>query len=135
MGAYFIKPKENHVTAIRNEGRFNLLSSDSMVQYFFKLPHLDKEEITELKLEQYYYLSLDDDYNWDGLTPLEVAYELHLIYSRFFFHPSKDKIAHLMNYLESIEDNQSELRANYELEYAKAKVKYWSEIVKLKEMN
>lgn len=123
---YFKAPERKHVHISRREGCYNLLSSDTMAQYSFHFPELSREQLEELGLRTFYNLTLDEDYNWEDENPLDCAIEIKDVIDGYWMNSSKDDINKLVEYLESIEEEQEELRRQYEIEYAKAKVEYWT---------
>lgn len=130
------QPKKKFIHFHRREGRFNLLSSEPQVQYWFVFPNLTIEELKNLGIEDAFYLDPDKEYfNSEGYSALDVAYELHDVYKDYFFHSSKDKIIALKTYLDSVEEEQALLRHQYEIEYAEYKVKHWQDkVVALKSL-
>lgn len=123
----FKAPEKKHIYIRRNEGRYNLLSSDTMVQYSFHFPDVRKEWIKDMKLHTFYNLKMDEDCGWEDYTPLECAYEIKAVLDGYWMNSSKDDINNLVEYLESIEEDQEVLRQEYGIEYAKAKIEYWRE--------
>ncbi|MGG0667801.1 hypothetical protein ABE073_04645 [Lederbergia citrisecunda] len=122
----FKAPEKKHVYVNYNVGRYNLLSSKDVAQYSFRFPHLSQEEIKELGIRTFYNLELEEDYGFTG-DALDVAYEIKQIIDGYWMNSSKGDIEKLVEYLESIEEDQAELREQYEIDYAKAKVDYWTE--------
>lgn len=127
------KPKIKHVTFYRTEGRYNLFNpSERSARYAFTIPHLSVEQIKEMELKTFYLIDLDKDYNFDpdSYTALEVAYELKDIIESYWINTDKEKIKKLIEYLESIEEQQGELRHWYKIENAKYQINYWEEELK-----
>jgi hypothetical protein len=123
---YFKTPVKKHIHIARSEGQFNLLSSEKQAQYSFIFPDLTPEQIKELGFGTWYLVDLDNDLGWEDYTAVELAYELKYLFDRYFFHSRKEETGRLLEHLESIEDEQEELRRQYEIEYAKAKVEHWT---------
>lgn len=131
------KPEVKHVTFYRAEGSYNWLNpSEKSAQYVFKFPHLTNEELKEKGLKSSFLVDLEKDYDFDPkiITALDLAYELKSIYDDYWMHSSKGEIKKVLDYLESIEEEQEELRHEYDVEYAKYKIEYWtSELERLTE--
>lgn len=125
----FKAPEKKHVYVNYNVGRYNLLSSKDVAQYSFRFPQLTQEEIKELGIRTFYNLELEEDYGFTGAA-IDVAYDLKSIIDGYWLNSSKGDIQKLVNYLDSIEEDQAKLREQYEIDYAIAKVDYWSEKLK-----
>jgi len=123
---YFKAPEKKHVHITRSEGQFNLLSSEKQAQYHFRFPDLTPEQMKELGFSTWYTVDLDKDYGWEDYTAIDLAYELKILFDGYFLHSSKKEVHKLVEYLESIEEEQELLRNQYEVEYAKAKIEYWT---------
>ena len=122
------KPTNNSVTFYRNEGKYNWLNQNEVsAQYVFKLPHLTTEQIKEIGLQVSYLINLDNDYSYepDSYTALECAYELKSIIDGYWINSNKEPIQKLVDYLESIEEEQEVLRNQYQIEFAKYQIHYW----------
>lgn len=124
---HFNAPEKKHVYIKRNEGKYNLLSSDVLAQYSFHFPELTREQLKEMDLQTFYNLKMDEDYGWEDNTPLDCAYEIKAVIDGYWMNSNKDSINKLFNYLESIEEEQEVLRKEYAIEYAKAKIEYWND--------
>lgn len=121
-------PSKKHVNFSRSEGRYNWLNTKEVsAQYYFQLPHLSNDQIKELDLKLSFTVDIEKDYSYepDSYTPLEVLYEIKSIYDSYWIHSGQKDVENLIKYLESIEEEQEKLRAEYRLEYAKAKVEMW----------
>lgn len=125
----FNSPKKKHIYITRREGHFNLLSSEKQAQYYFEFPDLSSEQVKVLGFSTWYTVELDKDYGWEDYTALECAYELQQLFEGYFIHSSKKETDKLVGYLESIEEEQEILRNLYKIEYAKAKIQYWEDIL------
>jgi hypothetical protein len=114
------KPEKKHVTFYRTEGRFYI---GDTARYVFQLPADAPKE-----LERSFLVNLEKDWNYsdDETSALVLARWIHEVYESYFFHTGKSRIKALVDYLESIEDEQEALREAYELEYAKYQVGYWT---------
>jgi len=123
---YFKAPEKKHIHITRAEGQFNLLSSEKQAQYHFRFPDLTPEQMKELGFSTWYTVDLDKDYGWEDYTAIDLAYELKILFDGYFLHSSKKEAHKLVEYLESIEEEQELLRNQYEIEYAKAKIEYWT---------
>lgn len=124
---YFKTPEKKHIHVYYRIGRFNLLSSEETARYSFVFPELSKEEIEELGISRTSFsVDLDKDYQWDG-KPLDTAYELQALFDSYWMSSYKEPLNKLIKYLESIEEKQEQLRKQYDVDYAKAKVEYWRE--------
>jgi hypothetical protein len=91
-----------------------------------------------MELTVSFLVDLEKDYNYDpdSYTPLETAIEIKSIYDDYFIHSGQKDIKKLVEYLESIEDEQEKLRHQYEIENAKYQIHYWTnELEKLKGMS
>lgn len=121
----FKAPEKKHVYVDYNVGRYNLLSSEDVAQYSFRFPELTQDEIKELGLHTFYNLTMDEDYGFTG-SALDVSYGIKTIIDGYWINTSKKDIDKLVEYLESIEEEQGKLREQYEIDYAKAKINYWT---------
>jgi hypothetical protein len=118
------KPNPQHVTFCRLEGRYNLLDpSEVSAQYVFRLPPDAPKE-----LKRAYLIDIDKDENYtnDDVTALELAEWIKSVYEGYWMHWDKEKIAALIEYLYSIEPQEEIKRAEYNLEYAKYQVWFWT---------
>ena len=129
------KPKINYVSFYRSEGKYNLANhNDVSAQYVFTFPNLNGEQIKDLNLQQSYLIDIekDSDYQPNSTTALELAYELSEIINNYWINPDKKPINRLVEYLESIEEEQEFLRHDYKIKYAEYKVDYWQrELIRL----
>ncbi len=127
------KPDVKHVTFYRREGSFNWLNpNEKSAQYVFLMPHLTIEEIKEMGLTRSFLVDLEKDYSFDpeSYSPLEAAYEIKSIYDSYWIHSGKTEIQKLIEYLESIEEQQQELKHQYDIENAKYQISYWQNQLK-----
>ena len=124
------KPQANHVTFYRNEGNFNWLNTkEKSAQYVFKFPQLTNEVIKEMDLRTSYLVDLEKDYDFspESYTALEAAYEIKSIYDGYWIHTGQKEIQQLVDYLESIEEEQEELRQLHKIENAKFQINFWQQ--------
>lgn len=118
-------PEKNFVTVSRQEGRYTLGSSEESARYYFVIEREDAADLWKsflVDLEK-------DDINVKEQTPLEIANEIKEVYDSYWIHTGMDKIRDMIQYLESIEEEEAVAREAYELEYAKYQVAYWTERV------
>lgn len=121
-------PEIKHVTFYRSEGSFNWLNPKEVAaQYVFELPHLTFEEIKEMDLTRSFLVDLEKDYCFDpeSYTPLEAAIEIKSIFDGYWIHSGQKEIQKLVEYLESIEEEQEQLRHLYKIENAKYQIEFW----------
>lgn len=117
------KPDKKHVYFTRHEGKYNLFNpSEVSAQYIFH------NISTETGLQVSYLIDLEKDYTWDNesYTALEVAREIQDVLDSYRFHSDQKKIKALIEYLESIEEEQEQIQREYDLDYAKYQVDYWT---------
>lgn len=122
------KPINNSVTFYRNEGKYNWINQNEVsAQYVFTLPHLTYEQVKEMGLQLSYLIDLEKDYSYepDSYTALECAYEIKKIIDDYWINSNKPHIQKLVDYLESIEEEQEVLRHQYQIEFAKYQIHYW----------
>ncbi|NUJ17484.1 hypothetical protein FKN04_12950 [Bacillus glycinifermentans] len=127
------KPKIKHVTFCRNEGKFNWLNPKEInAQYVFNFPHLTIEQIAEMDLKTSFLVDIEKDYGFspESYSPLDVAYEIKEIYDSYWIHTGQKDIQKLVEYLESIDEEQEKLKHKYEIENAKYQVYFWENELK-----
>lgn len=80
------------------------------------------------ELKRAYLIDIDKDENYtnDDVTALELAEWIKSVYEGYWMHWDKGKIAALIEYLYSIEPQEEIKRAEYNLEYAKYQVWFWT---------
>lgn len=125
----FKKPQKNHVHFYRTEGHYDFLNPDEKsARYVFLFPHLTISQIKELGITHSFLVDLEKDYVFspDEYTPLECLNGILAIYNSYWIHTGKEEVKKTIEYLESIEEEQEKLRHEYAVEYAKAKVEYWT---------
>ncbi len=130
--AIFEEPKKQHIHFQRNEGSYNWLNpSEVSAQYVFRFPHLSPEEMKALELQPSFLIAIDKDYGFSpkSYTALELAHELKEIIDSYWINSDQAPIKKLVEYLESVEEEQEELRNQYEIDYAQAKLNYWTDRV------
>lgn len=119
-------PIEKHINVRRFEGRYNLLdSSEESVQYTFYFPELTDEKYKELGLRSYFTVDIEKDYISEDYTALEVASAIKEIYESYWYAGSLPAITKLVDYLESVEEEQEALRLEYAIQVAKLNADYW----------
>ncbi|PIH59011.1 hypothetical protein [Paenibacillus sp. LK1] len=120
------EPKKNFVTVTCQQGRYTLGSSEESARYYFVIGRDDAKDLWKSFL-----VDIEKDcINYRDMTPLEVAYEIKEVYDGYWIHSGVGDIQKMIDYLENIEEEEEKLREEYELEYAKYKVEYWSNQVK-----
>ena len=122
------KPEKKHVTVHRYEGSYNIFDPKEVTaQYHFRIPHLTHEQIKGIGLEVNFHVDIEKDLWYDkDYSPLDVAYEIRDIYEGYWIHTGKDKIKKMIEYLESIEEEQERLRHQYDVRYANYQISYWA---------
>lgn len=123
------KPTKNYVNFYRTEGNYNWLNSnDRSAQYVFSFPHLEWEEVKELGIKTSFLVDIekDYDYNPEYYTALECLKEIQSIYEDYWMHSGKEEVRKTIAYLESIEEEQEQLRHQYEVDYAKFQIEFWT---------
>lgn len=119
------EPKKNFVTVSRQEGRYALGSPEVSACYSFVIKREDAP-----KIFRSFTVDIEKDYiNVKEQTPLEIANEIKEVYDSYWIHTGMDNIRDMIQYLESIEEEEAAAREAYELEYAKYQVAYWTERV------
>ena len=113
------KPTQKAVHYTVQEGKFNFANpSEEGMMIDFKLPHLTVDEIKEMNLQTNYYVK--DEYhiyaNPKDASAYDVCYELNELHKQFVWSSEQPKIQKLFDYLDSIEEDQFELRLKDELE-------------------
>lgn len=123
------KPKINFITFYRTEGNYNLFNvNDVSAQYVVTGVDLDIAKENNLRLSYTFNIEYDWNFNPDNYTVLELLNELEYIYNKhYLFSTSVDDMKRLREYLESIEGEQSKLRHQYQVDYAKYQIEYWTE--------
>jgi len=120
------KPKKNFVTVSYQQGRYTLGSSEESGRYYFVIEREDAKDLWKSFL-----VDIEKDcINVEDQTPLEIACEIEEIYNSYWVHGGVNDIKKMIDYLESIEEKEEVLREEYELEYARYKVEYWSNQVR-----
>lgn len=122
------KPEIKHVTFYRREGSFNWLNPKEVsAQYVFQFPHLSAAELKEMNLTRSFLVNLEKDYRFEpeSYTALDAAIEISSIYDSYWIHSGKEEIQALVDYLESIEEEQEQLRHLHKIENAKYQIEYW----------
>lgn len=122
-------PEKNYIHFWRNEGKFNLLDSrDVSAQYVFEFPGLSRAKLAEMGLRKSYLIAIekDNEYDPDSYTALELAREIEYIHSRYLYSGYMKEIKKLVEYLESVEEEQKRLKLDFDIEYANYQIKHWS---------
>jgi len=118
------EPKKNFVNVVRQEGRYTLGSSEVSACYNFLINREDAP-----KIWRSFTVDPEKDYISEDQTPLEIAKQIKDVYESYWIHSGVGDIKKMIEYLESIEEEESAAREAYELEYAKYQVSYWTERV------
>lgn len=124
------QPKKNFVNFYRTEGRYNWLDSKEVsAQYVFSFPHLTWDQIKEMGIKTSFTVDIEKDYDYspDSYTALECLNEILSIYESYWIHTGKDEVRKTIEYLESIEEEQEQLRHQYDIDYAKYQIEYWTD--------
>ncbi|MBJ8031051.1 hypothetical protein [Bacillus cereus group sp. N21] len=129
------KPVKDFVTVVRNVGNYNMLNaSDVSVRYFFIFPERLKDMVKEQEIKCSYLISEDKDYINEDDSALDIAFELKEVIDSYWINTDKQKIDKLVEFLESIEEEEEKYRNDYELNYAEYQVFFWtSRLEELKE--
>ncbi|MGG3890265.1 hypothetical protein [Metabacillus fastidiosus] len=124
------KPEKNFISFYSREGSFNWLNPKEMsIQYV--LSGISKEEMEANNLPTLSFL-VDPEHDYglspDNYTALELLQELDYIYNnKYFFNTRTKDSKALLEYLESVEEEQQKKRQEYEIENAKYQIHYWTQ--------
>lgn len=120
------EPTKNFINFYRMQGNYNILNpSEVSVKYVFT--GIPREDIEEKGLTISFFIDIEHDYNFEGYTALELINEIYHIYKdKYYFNSNTKEAETLLRYLESVEEEQKEKRNQYEIEYAKYQIEYWS---------
>ncbi|WP_144561653.1 hypothetical protein [Bacillus mycoides] len=125
------KPVKDFVTVERNVGNYNLLnSSDVSVSYYFKFPNRLNEVVTELGIKRSYIITEEKDYINEDDNALDIAFELKEAIDSYWINTDKEKIDKLIEFLESIEEEEEQHRNDYEIKHAEYQVLFWTNRLK-----
>ncbi|WP_242298588.1 hypothetical protein [Bacillus cereus group sp. BfR-BA-01424] len=129
------KPVKNFVTVVRNVGNYNILnSSDVSVHYSFRFPERLQAVVKERGIKCSYLITEEKDYINEDDNALDIAFGLKEAIDSYWINSDKEKIDKLVEFLESIEEEEEKYRNEYELGYAEYQVFFWtSRLEELKE--
>ncbi|HEB4955537.1 TPA: hypothetical protein R0D49_005248 [Bacillus cereus] len=124
-------PVKEFVTVVRNVGNYNILnSSDVSVHYSFRFPERLKEVIKEQGIRSSYVITEEKDYINEEDTALDIAFGLKEAIDSYWINSDKEKIDKLVEFLESIEEEEEQYRKDYEIKHAEYQVDFWTNRLK-----
>lgn len=125
------KPIKDFVTVVRNVGNYNILNpSDVSVHYSFRFPERLKEVVKEQGIKSSYVITEEKDYINDEDTALDIAFGLKEAIDSYWINSDKEKIDKLVEFLESIEEEEKQYRKDYEIKHAEYQIHFWTNQLK-----
>lgn len=121
------KPIKKYVTFNRFEGHYDWCHpNEKQAQYVFVWNRFS-DKAKELKLRNSFCIDIDYDssYSPDSYSALALAYEIQDILSKYLYSSYKQEIDKIIEFLESVSEENDILKKEYDIEYAKYQIEYW----------
>lgn len=120
-------PKKKFVSVQKSIGNYDYLHpEDESAAFRFYFPHLTPVEVQEMGLRTWYNIPLEKDYTSESDTPIDTLEEIIDVHRGYMYSGSLKDAEKLLEYLQSIEEQQEELRHQYNIDYAEYMVETWT---------
>ncbi|MFS0560096.1 hypothetical protein AB1K91_05100 [Terribacillus sp. 179-K 1B1 HS] len=121
-------PKKNFVFVQKDTGKFDLLHpEDESAAFRFMFPDEKQSlEVRELGLRTFFNIPCEKDYTSESDTPIETLEEIIDVHRGYLYSGSLKDAEKLLEYLQSIEEEQEGMRHQYNVDYAEYMVETWT---------